>query len=284
MARHWRWIGFAPLVLAVWISAPVEAHGPMHEQIARATRHIEREPKDASLWLMRGSLHRIHADFEAAILDFDRAAELDADVEGLDRERGRALLDAGRPSEALPFLDRAIARQSGDVRARVARARALAALHRSLDAADELDRVLQRAKRPLPQYYLDRADALTRHEPSSDALVDRALRGLEEARPRLGFLIVLEERALEIERATGRHDAALARLASIETRYPRVPKWKHVRGDVLVEADRADEARSAYGEALSLIHALPASRRSTALITDTEREIRTALEALESSP
>ena len=59
------------LILAVgalnWLAvAPASlGHGPVHEQIVALSGEIEKNPRDAVLYLKRGELHRTHQDWDA---------------------------------------------------------------------------------------------------------------------------------------------------------------------------------------------------------------------------
>ena len=59
------------ICLVVWPSF-VYAHEGLHEQIAAITAKIKRDPKNASLYLQRGELHRLHRDWGLAAADFSR--------------------------------------------------------------------------------------------------------------------------------------------------------------------------------------------------------------------
>lgn len=270
-----------------WPCAPGHAHGPMHEQIERWSRHIEREPGDGSLYVMRAKLYRAHADFEAALADLDRAAKLDPGIAELAREKGRTLLEAGKPGAALVFLERAIAQRGDDVAARLARARALVLAARYDTAAAEYDEVLARTTRRLPEHYIERADALARQAQACSDIamrtrwIERAVRGLDEARSRHGFLVVLEQRAVELERSVHHHEAALTRIDRIISNSPRTEKWQAMRGDILRDAGHPARARDAYRDALTAIAGLPAARRATPAIGELAGKIRTSLELLE---
>ena len=49
---------------------------------------FEQDPNNASLYLKRGELHRIHQDWPAAAADYDRAAQLDPNLAVVDLARG----------------------------------------------------------------------------------------------------------------------------------------------------------------------------------------------------
>src|SRR6266542_2762063 len=73
--------------LAICVSA--WAHGPIHEQIEEVTRHIQREPRNAQLYLKRAELHRIHRDWDSASSDYEKARDLAPKLETVDFLAGR---------------------------------------------------------------------------------------------------------------------------------------------------------------------------------------------------
>ena len=255
----------------------VAAHGDLHEQIAEVTRRIEREPDDASLHFKRGELRRFHRDWEAALKDLDRAAELDPELGVVDLARGRTFLQAGRPKEAVSALDRFLAGNPGHGGARVERARALAKLGRGLDAAAEYARAIDLLDRPRPGTYLERADALAGEGPTH---LERAIRGLDEGIRRLGPAVTLQLKAIDLEVAAGRLDAALARLDRASAPFVRKETWLARRGEILKKAGRPREAREAFTSAVAAIASLPASRRRTKSMSKLGKRLRSELEEI----
>src|ERR1041384_5725242 len=100
-------IGFSFVILSLPLA--LFAHGDLHEQIAIATKLIQKEPRNAALYLKRGELHRAHGDWDAAMADYDRSTELDPRLEVVDLARGKALLAANWPISAKVTLDRYLA-------------------------------------------------------------------------------------------------------------------------------------------------------------------------------
>src|SRR5947199_138843 len=93
-----------------WSTARAAAHGAIDEQIATLASRIKDDPQNAALYLKRGELHSYHLDWDAAIADYDRAAQLDPTLAGVDLARGKTLLQAGSPSQAKSALDRFLAK------------------------------------------------------------------------------------------------------------------------------------------------------------------------------
>lgn len=280
-----RFIRGVLLIGLVWsamlVSAPsTYAHGTFHERIGRVNGQIEMEPQNAELYLTRAGIYRSHGDWEAALADIDRAAQLDPDRRDVDYFRGRVFLAAGHPQKAEVVLRRFLEAAPDHPAALVARARALAKLGRHLDAADEYTRAIQHAPVPLPAYYLERAQALAH---GGDAHRGAAIRGLDEGMARLGPLVTLALAAIELEVEGGRFDAALARLERLTARTPRQESWLARRGDILERAGRTQAARESFQRALAEIEKLPSHRRKTQAMARLEARVRESIERLSAS-
>src|SRR5262245_13656636 len=79
------------LLLAGCLAARLAcAHGDLHDQIASVTQRLQSAPS-AELFLKRGELHHAHSDYDAALKDFDRAAELDPALDAVYLCRGQTL-------------------------------------------------------------------------------------------------------------------------------------------------------------------------------------------------
>jgi hypothetical protein len=129
-----------------------------------------------------------------------------------------------------------------------ARVAALSARIESQPSADHyLERsVLYRGHGQLEAALADlaRADALlAAGEPEA------ALEALDEGLARLGPVVALASRAIEIERARGRADATLERLDRLAAFASRQETWLTRRAEILEEAGRPAEARAAWAAA-----------------------------------
>ena len=260
-----------------WSPARAAAHGAIDEQITTLASQIEEDPQNAALYLKRGELHSYHRDWDAAMADYDRAAQLDPTLAGVDLARGKTLLHAGSPTRAKSALDRFLAKHPEHAGALATRARVLVILGQRLAAAADYTRAIaaaERLDRPNPEYYLERARALAAE---GGGHVAQALHGLDEGVSRLGPIVALQLFAIEIELAGKRYNAALARLETLAAQSPRKEAWLAHRGDILKQAGRATEARLAYEQALAAIESLPARHRSIGATAKLEAEIRAAL-------
>lgn len=216
-------VSFIVVLAGFLVVPPGLAHSPLHEEIESLSQLIERSPADASLYLRRGELHRLSALWERAEGDYDRAALLDPDLARVDFCRAALLVDTGRSEAAFPLIDRAVARGADRAHAHLLRARALVALERLHAAADELGLAIGLLENPKPDHFLERARLLERG--GGDDAREAALRALDEGIERLGPLVSLEDAAIALEIAAGRHDAALARLDRIGDQLERKDAW-----------------------------------------------------------
>lgn len=270
-----------PIVLLLALCGPALAHLGIEEQIAEVTHAIEARPRDAALRLKRGELHRAHGDWALAEADYLAARGIDPQLDAVDLCMGSMLLESGtRLDEARAALDRFLARRPGHAEGLVTRARVLVMLGDRAAAVRDYDaaiRALGPPGRPRPEYYLERADALTA---LGDARLAEAVAGLDEGLALLGQPITLQMKAIDLEMRLGRHDGALARVEQILSRPGRREQWLRKRGEIQEAAGRKDEARRSYEEALAAIERLPEGRRALPATRELESELRLSLSRL----
>ncbi len=238
-------------VFAALFAIAVSAHGHpgMEAALVRLNERIAREPADPQLYLERGELYADGRDWISAEANYLRAAELQPRLPGLKRAQGALALATGRIADAQRHCDQALALDPRDADALALRARASAAAGRRAAAHADLTAALNLAGVPRPELFLERAALAS--SPSD------AIRGLDDGLARLGSVLVLELRALELEESSGRLEAALVRLDRLAKASERPEPWLKRRGDDLFRLGRDHEARSAYAAALRAIEKLP---------------------------
>ncbi len=275
MSRSWvRPLFGLALGLAVSGALPARilAHGPIHEQIEAVTRQIEKRPGDAALYLKRGELRRLHGDWDAALSDYTRSAQLDPTWKLAGFYRGRMQLEARRPEPAKLELDRFLLERPDHADALLTRARAHAQLGAVQAAAADFKRAIALVPNPGPEPYVELAQALGRA-----GLADEALRGLDQGVARLGPIVALELPAIDLELDARRYDAALARLDRVAAQSARQETWLARRGEILVRAGRAREATEAFAAALRAIESLPPQQRRVRALVELEARLRASL-------
>ena len=266
------------ILFAVGFVAPLlaRAHGDLHDQIVSVTTQIRQDPRNAMLFLKRGELYRVHGEWDAALADYDQVTQFAPDFAAIDFFRGRMLLEAGRIKPARKNLDRFLEKQPDHAEALIARARARVKLGEGEAAANDFTCAIARIPDPKPDYYLERAQAWVS---AGDAHVQDALRGLDEGIQKLGPLVALQVRAIDLELLRKNFDGALARLDQIIAQSPRLETWLARKGDILAQAGRAVEAREAFAAALKAIESLPPNHRRTRSMVALENRLRSALES-----
>jgi tetratricopeptide (TPR) repeat protein len=267
------------LLTAVLLAGPFVqkgfAHGPVHEQIDALTRQLETNPRNARLLLQRSDLYRVHQDWDAAHADLDAAAAMDPNVGPMDLLRGRLFYEAGWNLSAKVALDRFLSAHTNTA-ALVVRARVQTRLNRHLDAAEDYARAIASTPEPGPEMYLERSQALasagTNH-------IDDAVRTLDEGMRRLGPLVTLELVAIDLEVKRRNFNAALRRIDGVAQRVPRKETWLAKRGEILRDAGRDAEARTAFQSAIDAIDQLPPARRHVPAMLELRQRLNEQLGA-----
>ena len=260
------------LALLLWPEAAI-AHGDLHEQILKLNRAIAASPRDATLYLQRGELHRAHHSPRDARADYDRALELDPSLDAARLARARLLVEIGQAAKAGPDLDAFLARHPGNIDATLVRARARRATGDVRGAVTDYDTALAAA--PDPDHGLERARLLA--ATGADADRRRAVAGLDALMLALGPIVTLELEAVTLLAAGGDYDAALARVDQAIARTPQAIGWLVRRADVLKQAGRTADARQAYHDARDALDTLSPSRRQTRDAQRTRAAIDSAL-------
>src|ERR1043166_1162814 len=169
--------------------APASGHADIEAQIAAMNERIQKEPANPDLYLKRGELHRLHMNWQEADADYDRAAKLDPKLATVALARGNMLLESGRLGEAKAAFDRFLERYPDHANAHILRAQTLMKLGKPKEAVEDYTAAIAALPSPAPEFYIERAQASASQ--GTDHL-DEALRGLDEGRKKLGFVITLE--------------------------------------------------------------------------------------------
>ena len=259
------------LGVGILLSSFAYAHEGLHEQIAAITAKIKRDPKNASLYLQRGELHRLHRDWSRAATDYNRAARLQPGLTIVDLARGKMLFESGRLQRSKLVLDRFLSQQPNHFEGLTTRARVLAKLGSTADAIKDFTGAI--AQSPEPELYLERAETTIR----DGKRLDEALSGLDEGIKQLGPIVTLQLPAIELELRRQNYEGALSRLDLIAAQSERKETWLVRRGEILRLAGRDEEARAAFNAALVAIESLPPWRRQSKAVTALQVRARSAL-------
>lgn len=252
-------------------AADTFAHGDVHGRILLFTQQMEETPRNASLYFQRGELYRVDGDYTSALVDLDRAAQLEPGLPRLDFCRGRVRLEAGQPAAALELLNRYLAGKPQDAEAYATRARTLLKLSQPRTATADFTTALGMS-RGSPELYIERAAAW-----QAAGQPEESIRGLDEGIRVLGPLVTLELPAIDLEVGMKRFDAALARIDAVTARLQRKETWLVRRAQILMQAGRAEDAQKNYLAALAALDRLPPTHRGTRATLELETRIRAAL-------
>lgn len=263
--------GLLVVLTACSLPVPAWAHGDLDAQIAAVSQEINQTPT-AVLYLKRAGLHHEHEDFAAAMADYDRAAALDPKLDAITLGRARTLFRARRLQSAREALDIYLRQKPGHAEAFLLRARVLVGLEDYGAAVQDFDRNLELTSQPLPECFLERAEALV-----ALGNEEHAVKSLDEGIDRLGNLVTLQSAAIALELDLNRYDAALARVDLVMTSLRRKETWLARRGEILEAAGRREEALRAYGNALAALEQLPAQHRNVKPMRELEAHLRQRL-------
>jgi predicted Zn-dependent protease len=220
-------------------------------------------------------LHRSHQEWDAAHSDYEFALSLDPNFQIIDFVRGRLFLEANWLFSAKTALDRFLARHPKHIEGLTARARTLVKLGQRLPGVADYTAAITNASEPIPELYIERAQALTEEGGSH---LDAALKGLDEGIKKLGPLVTLQLYAIDLEIKQGRFAGALTRLDTVSSKSPRQETWLARRGEILRQAGRENEARDAFKASLKAMDKLPPSRRSVPAMVELQRRVQDALQ------
>ena len=259
--------------------AAARAHVRDPAETEAADARVRSHPQDAEVWVARAQLRLRWGDAPGALADLDRALRLGAHPPRFALERGLALLELGQVVSAEEQLGDFLERHPLHVQARASHARALALLGRPAEAARELEHAIEGSEAPTPDLYLGRARVLLEADAGNPS---RALESPEEARARLGPLVVLESYALDLEQRAGRFDDALVRIGRLAAGSSRPEPWLIRRATILEKAGRPRAAVQSLRSALLAIERLPPQRRSAPATTRLQAQASLSLERLES--
>jgi tetratricopeptide (TPR) repeat protein len=255
------------------------ANGDITDRIAGLNRNISATPDGpgvAALFLSRAELHRLNRDWQRSLSDLEAASRLSPNLTGLELQRGMTLLGVGRSHEAVLALKDHLSSHPDDGFAWIQLGRALAHLELYPDAPHAFARAIELSRNPGPGLFLEQADAIQAQGPTHFA---DALRVVESGIVTIGPAISLELRALSLERELRRFDHALNRVSSLADGAQSKAPWLLRKGEILLLADRPEEARHTLEEAKRLAATAPLARRHTPSNTNLVRSIEDLLVA-----
>jgi len=262
-------------LLFLLLPLALAAHEADQARAARLRELVHALPGDAALRFELASILALHGDWEAVLAEVDQVDQSAPGTFPTDRLRGQAWVAKERYAEAVRAFDRRLAVAPSDVAARLPRARALVRLGESARALADFRECLRLNPAPDPDLVLEVADALAAHGEPGEALL-----ALDAAVLRLGPAPALILRAIDLELAAGRVDAALARVEVQRRAAPRPEPWMARRASVLARAGRLPDSEAAWQDLILHLDSLPPAQRSSHAMLRQREDARHALAAL----
>lgn len=267
----------ALLSLALWLPPTTTlAHGDLHERITQLSAQISVQPDDASLRLQRAELLRQHAQFDAALADLTAAARLKPDATVISLAQARVFSDAGQTTNALASIQKLLGKEPCHPEALVIRARCHLKLNQAEAAVADYTLALASPKTSEPDLWLERARAQ-----AACGQLAQAASGLDEGRSRLGDIPSLQLAAIEYDRQRADFDAALVRAGKLIAKFPVKEPWLALRGEILAQAGRLNEAKETFQQTLAGLENYPPARRDLEQTIQLQSRARSGLARVE---
>ena len=223
-------------IVVIFAATAAIAHPGLHHDIAAASAAIDKDPKNADLYVERAFLQRLDEEFDSALVDLDRARKLDPANLRVDAERGMTLSALGRDAEAEDYLTRFVA-HGGTAPTFAERAKVRTRMGKVPKAISDYTSAI--ALRPDIEFYIERG-AL--QESLGD--LPGAAAGYREGRVKLGEAVTLDLALIRVETAQ-KHYAEALEVVDLQLGHAAVKTdWYLRRADILAAAGRADDARS----------------------------------------
>lgn len=262
-------------MLLVLSCASLYGHGAYHEELQRTDEQIAEHPNDGELWFHRGWVNFLHGEWQTSLTDLEKADRLAPGKFATDWIRGQALLTGGKLEAAKTVLDEFLAQHPTHGGAYLSRARVLAKMELWTGALSDFRAALTHTKNAEPDLYIEIADALAQQQQT-----DEAVQVLASGIQQLGNTPGLVLKALDLELATRRYDAALTRIAAMQSTAPRPEPWMARRAAVLAQAGRIAESRAAWLALQTHLSALPNLQRGSHAMSVLADEAAQALKSL----
>ena len=261
----------AALLLGGFLSS-VHGHGDLGIKIEKLTLEIAQDPTNATLYLRRANLHRLHKDWDAALADLQQLAmRMPGDPKVLIL-RGQVYFDAGFTLAAKTSLEQFLAVEPDHAEGWLQLARIRA--RRGLNANSQYDRHVVLAKKVDAGMFLEWARAVSTLEPQ---YLKRSLEVLDRGIAAKGSVWLLEEEAIAYHVKLQQFDKALKRLDAILKASHRLERWLDLRARILFRAGRIEQAEQAWRDCLKTIERLPERIRRQSSVVTLHKSVRERL-------
>jgi predicted Zn-dependent protease len=250
----------------------VVAHAEIHEMIEALDRQIEKNPDTIKLYLMRSRLHADHHDFKKALADLAVAEKFDPKAASYPLLRATVLFESGKPDAAHSMLKGWLETHPDDSDGWILKARILDSQGSGDASADAWCKGLTYCSKPTPELIFQHADA---HQKCND--LSAALCAIDSGLSKLGPILALQQRAIELELEQGLFDQALKRVDTMLQNRTNPGVLYFTRARILEAAGRSDEAEKDWKAGLAWLEQLPPGARNLPMNLALKEEATLAL-------
>ena len=265
-----------PSALLLWIAlftqgGPAEAHSGDQVSIDRLTQAIVAYPEQQSLYIKRGGIYSHAGKWQLAESDFQRAYRL-GDPREVSFELGLMRYHQGEYPQAQTQFSLYLSIHPGAAQALLFRARAAQAAGATQKALADFQMYFTLVEQAHPGDV--RAAAMLMAQGPDSAVVS-ALALIDGTMANAGVQPQLQRYAITLELRRGESLAALRRCAQMETSLGGSPEWQVEMAELLLQANRHDEATAMLEQAQLQLDGLK--------ITPARRALREKIEQLKFS-
>jgi tetratricopeptide (TPR) repeat protein len=240
--------------------APATPHSELLEDRATLGALIRGSQSPAALFLERSGIHHELGDFDAALLDLDRALQFGADLSDVSLGRAEVRMSQSEFVRAEKEASAALKANPENGAAQALRGHSRMARGLYQLAADDFGGAATLvARRPL-DLVAARAEAYAELPEGGRVQALATIEAELEVRgPATSLLLI----ALQHERSLGHFAAAMERLETLRAQGWSEAHYYEARGDVLQESGEPRAARTAWKMALEALAQRPTRRRTT---------------------
>lgn len=261
--------------LILLLPTGAQAHGTFHEMMDEMQAELAARPNDPALMIRRAFLEVEHGEWQAAMVDLEKALRFGADEGDLMFLRGRALSVGKQWAAAKLAMDEFFTTHPATAAAHKERGRVCWQLGEQREAVEDYRAALKLAEHPEPELLCEAADVM-----KAQQLDDEAIQVLDNGIKRLGNAPQLVLKAMDFEIAAQRFDAALLRVDAMQKIMPRAEPWMAKRASVLAQAGRYTASHEEWTKLRAHLLALPNLERGSHAMTTLLAQCDDALAAL----
>ena len=241
--------------IALILTVNLFGHGEVHNIIKVKDEEISKDPQNARLYFERALLHETNVDYEKALKDLDKAAELKAGMADFDFQRGRIYLATEKFPMAISSLSKSLKSNSeGNGNAHLLRGRAYRGLKDFKSACADFDKAVELAEELRPETALEQVQA---HLKNPDSSTKQALKHLDNAIKRIGPSISLYNEKLHILDQKDKPLEAGDVIGEILKIVTRQEKWLITRAQLYIKAGKKSKAAEDLKKCMTDIEMLP---------------------------